>query len=155
MLDTLIAYAVCTGLLTDIFNILGFVFALRSSDKLIYAAFNIEVAKIYTNSVLSALNFRRPREPVSATYDLSDLRVAPMGSSTAPGSFGNVYQTKAAPRPDQSSFGPLNSMIEINVLGHFYSSQTTTTTAHSHDHGRVRDVEANRMSVNEKDQGTA
>ncbi|PIL32272.1 hypothetical protein GSI_05517 [Ganoderma sinense ZZ0214-1] len=158
MLDTLIAYAVCTGLLTDIFNVLGFAFALRSSDKLIYAAFNIEVAKIYTNSVLSSLNFRRPREPVSATYEvseLSDIRVAAMGSSASPGSFGNVYHAKAAPRPDQSAFGPLNSVIEINVPGHPYASRTPTTTVHGDDHGHVDDVEANRRSGSEKEHGMA
>ena len=66
----------------------------------------------------------------------------------------SLSAVQAAPRPDQSSFGPLNSVIEINVPGQFYS-QTTTATVHSHDHRHVRDVEANRMSVDEKDQATA
>ncbi|KAI1796817.1 hypothetical protein LXA43DRAFT_1089889 [Ganoderma leucocontextum] len=64
LLDTFIAYAVTTGLLTDVINILGFVFALVSSQNLYYAALNTLVSKVYTNSVMAALNFRRPREPV-------------------------------------------------------------------------------------------
>ncbi|KAM5544727.1 hypothetical protein V8D89_001625 [Ganoderma adspersum] len=68
LLDTLIAYALTTGLLTDVINILGFVFALVSSQTLYYAAFNTLVSKVYTNSVMAALNFRRPREPAWTHY---------------------------------------------------------------------------------------
>ncbi|KAI1784890.1 hypothetical protein LXA43DRAFT_1040441, partial [Ganoderma leucocontextum] len=139
MLDTLIAYAVCTR---TVFNILGFAFALRSPNKLIYAAFNIEVAKIYTNSVLSAATYE--------VRDVLDFRVAPIGSSTVPGSFGNVYQSKTPPRPGEAAFGPLNSVIEINVPGHFYQ-ETTMTTSASHNHGHADDVATGRMSVNEKE----
>ncbi|KAI0687843.1 hypothetical protein C8T65DRAFT_675563 [Cerioporus squamosus] len=60
-LDTLIAYAICTGLLTDILNALGFAFAQSSPGNMWYAALNMEVAKVYTNSVLAALNFRNPK----------------------------------------------------------------------------------------------
>ncbi|RPD54864.1 hypothetical protein L227DRAFT_615878 [Lentinus tigrinus ALCF2SS1-6] len=44
-LDTLIAYAICTGLLTDILNALGFAFAQTSPGNMWYAAMNMEVAK--------------------------------------------------------------------------------------------------------------
>ncbi|KAI1783226.1 hypothetical protein LXA43DRAFT_1102793 [Ganoderma leucocontextum] len=58
LLDTLIAYAVTTGLLTDVINILGFVFALVSSQNLYYAALNTLVSRAVYNGT------GMPREPV-------------------------------------------------------------------------------------------
>ncbi|KAI1783225.1 hypothetical protein LXA43DRAFT_1102792 [Ganoderma leucocontextum] len=54
LLDTLIAYAVTSGSLTDVFNILGFVFALATSQNLYYVTMNMVVTKVYTNSVMAA-----------------------------------------------------------------------------------------------------
>ncbi|KAI1784883.1 hypothetical protein LXA43DRAFT_1119746 [Ganoderma leucocontextum] len=62
LLDTLIAYAVTSGSLTDVFNILGFVFAdiiilleaLATSQNLFYVTMNMVVTKVYTNSVMAA-----------------------------------------------------------------------------------------------------
>ncbi|PIL32314.1 hypothetical protein GSI_05560 [Ganoderma sinense ZZ0214-1] len=54
LLDTLIAYTVTTGVLTDLFNILGFIFALATSQYLYYAAANMLGTKVYTNSVMAA-----------------------------------------------------------------------------------------------------
>ncbi|RDX42348.1 hypothetical protein OH76DRAFT_1411208 [Lentinus brumalis] len=76
-LDTLIAYAICTGLLTDVLNALGFAFAQSAPGNMWYAALNMEVAKVYTNSVLAALNFRNPK-----TYSESNTNFSNPISST-------------------------------------------------------------------------
>ncbi|RPD69889.1 hypothetical protein L226DRAFT_563068 [Lentinus tigrinus ALCF2SS1-7] len=68
-LDTLIAYAMCTGLLTDILNILGFAFAQTSPGNMWYVAMIMEVAKVYSNSVLAALNFRDPETTSESMTD--------------------------------------------------------------------------------------
>ncbi|KAL1949755.1 hypothetical protein VTO73DRAFT_8636 [Trametes versicolor] len=59
LIDVLIIYAVNTGLLTGIFSILSFIFALVSPKELIYSAFNIVAAKLYANSLLAVLNSRK------------------------------------------------------------------------------------------------
>ena len=63
---------------------------------------------------------------------------------------------QATPRPGESTFGPLNSVIEINVPGHFYQERQETTRNstmdHDHDHrGNVQDAEAGRRNVDEKE----
>ncbi|KAI0364321.1 hypothetical protein BV20DRAFT_1057299 [Pilatotrama ljubarskyi] len=59
LIDLLIIYAINTGLLTGIFSLLSFIFAIVSPDKLIYSAFNIVAAKSYANSLLAVLNSRK------------------------------------------------------------------------------------------------
>ncbi|KAM5544724.1 hypothetical protein V8D89_001622 [Ganoderma adspersum] len=115
LLDTLIAYTVTTGVLTDLFNILGFVFALVTSQYLYYAAANMLGTKgkisravfnldsmltcrsaVYTNSVMAALNFRRPRQPIGnqTTGVFSDIRLEPTSSSGMSDSYEEVMQSK-------------------------------------------------------------
>ncbi|TFK91554.1 hypothetical protein K466DRAFT_309112 [Polyporus arcularius HHB13444] len=60
-LDALIAYAICTGLMTDVFNILAFAFSKSSPTDMRYSALVLVVVKVYANSVLAALNLRSPR----------------------------------------------------------------------------------------------
>ncbi|EIW56553.1 uncharacterized protein TRAVEDRAFT_49376 [Trametes versicolor FP-101664 SS1] len=62
LLDTLIIYAVGTGLLiwpiSSVFNILNVVFALACPNNLIYTAISMILTKLYANSFLVALNLR-------------------------------------------------------------------------------------------------
>ncbi|KAI0328271.1 hypothetical protein GY45DRAFT_1326529 [Cubamyces sp. BRFM 1775] len=59
IVDILIMYAVSTGLLTGIINLLSFVFSLLAPGNLIYTAFGIVCTKLYANSLLAALNARK------------------------------------------------------------------------------------------------
>ncbi|KAI0750025.1 hypothetical protein C8Q80DRAFT_1269811 [Daedaleopsis nitida] len=54
IIDLLILYAISTGLLTGIFNILSFLFTVLYSDNLIYVAFAVIVTKLYANTLLVA-----------------------------------------------------------------------------------------------------
>ncbi|KAI0709741.1 hypothetical protein C8Q76DRAFT_798538 [Earliella scabrosa] len=58
VIEILILYAVTTGLLTTIFNVLTFLFAAIMPDNLIYIAFDIVASKMYATSLLAALNSR-------------------------------------------------------------------------------------------------
>ncbi|KAI0749989.1 hypothetical protein C8Q80DRAFT_1269780 [Daedaleopsis nitida] len=58
VIEILILYAVTTGLLTTIFNVLTFLFALIYTDNLIYIGFDIVASKLYATSLLAALNSR-------------------------------------------------------------------------------------------------
>ncbi|KAI0749986.1 hypothetical protein C8Q80DRAFT_1269777 [Daedaleopsis nitida] len=58
VIEILILYAVTTGLLTTIFNILTFLFAIIYTDNLIYIGFDIVASKLYATSLLAALNSR-------------------------------------------------------------------------------------------------
>ncbi|KAH9902461.1 hypothetical protein C8Q73DRAFT_6155 [Cubamyces lactineus] len=59
MIDVLILYAMCTGLVTDLFSVLSFLFALILPNEMIYVGCDSVAAKLYVNSVLAALNFRQ------------------------------------------------------------------------------------------------
>ncbi|KAI0636134.1 hypothetical protein C8Q77DRAFT_1155841 [Trametes polyzona] len=59
LIDVLIIYAVNTGLLTGIFSLLSFIFAIVAPGNLIYSAFNLISAKLYANSLLAVLNSRK------------------------------------------------------------------------------------------------
>ncbi|KAI0326044.1 hypothetical protein GY45DRAFT_1259780 [Cubamyces sp. BRFM 1775] len=60
-LDVLIAYTISTGTLTPIAPLLSFIFPLvyLNTDSMVYIALDIVVTKLYTNSVIGTLNFRK------------------------------------------------------------------------------------------------
>ncbi|KAI0648687.1 hypothetical protein C8Q79DRAFT_1007263 [Trametes meyenii] len=68
-IDVLIAYSICTGLITDLFAIICFIMALATPGDLYFGAADMVCVKVYINSVLAALNARQPNfpEPTSAT----------------------------------------------------------------------------------------
>ncbi|EIW52174.1 uncharacterized protein TRAVEDRAFT_32023 [Trametes versicolor FP-101664 SS1] len=59
LIEVLIVYAINTGLLTSIFGLLCFIFAIILPGNLIYIGFSIVGVKLYANSVLAVLNSRR------------------------------------------------------------------------------------------------
>ncbi|EIW52156.1 uncharacterized protein TRAVEDRAFT_53584 [Trametes versicolor FP-101664 SS1] len=77
ILDTLIIYSINTGVLTSIFSILSFIFALIIPGNLIYAGLSIVGTKLYANSVLAVLNSRREINNRFAddftTFDLPEI----------------------------------------------------------------------------------
>ncbi|KAI1784889.1 hypothetical protein LXA43DRAFT_173992 [Ganoderma leucocontextum] len=140
LLDTLIAYAVTTGLLTDLFNLLGFVFALVTSQNLYYAAMNMLVTKVYTNSVMAALNFRKPREPVGTQYTGtgtgSDLRAAHISLSEMSHSRDTAPGSKVSSNTTIPTFSGNGNTIDIKVEKEF----TSTTDSSSERLGEGREV---------------
>ncbi|KAI1784888.1 hypothetical protein LXA43DRAFT_1119767 [Ganoderma leucocontextum] len=128
MLDTLVAYAVTTGLLTDIFNTLSFVFALAYSQNLWYTTMNVQATKVYTNSVLAALNYRRPRgstsQPTWGTSDIINLGAVELdGVSRFPGAVTSAKRTQTDTRTttghDEESARGHGDVIEIKVEHEF------------------------------------
>ncbi|KAL1940999.1 hypothetical protein VTO73DRAFT_7635 [Trametes versicolor] len=59
VLDILIKYTINTGLLTSIFSVLVFIFAIILPGNLVYAGVSIVGAKLYANSVLAVVNSRK------------------------------------------------------------------------------------------------
>ncbi|KAI0326509.1 hypothetical protein GY45DRAFT_104684 [Cubamyces sp. BRFM 1775] len=59
IIELLIVYSVNTGLLTGVFELLGFIFALILPGNLIYVAVASVAVKLYANSMLAVLNSRR------------------------------------------------------------------------------------------------
>ncbi|KAM5544719.1 hypothetical protein V8D89_001617 [Ganoderma adspersum] len=127
MLDTLVAYAVTTGLLTDIFNTLSFVFALAYSQNLWYTTMNVMATKVYSNSVLAALNYRRPRgsttQPTWGTSDIINLGAVELdGVSRFPGGMTSPKRTQTDSRTtghDEESARGHGDVIEIKVEHEF------------------------------------
>ncbi|EIW57853.1 uncharacterized protein TRAVEDRAFT_48880 [Trametes versicolor FP-101664 SS1] len=84
MIDLLIVYSINTGLLTGVFNMLTFIFALVFPDNIIYGAFAVVTAKLYANSVLAALNTRRSLNNTGGGLELDSLGIsfAQVGTTT-------------------------------------------------------------------------
>ncbi|KAI0363869.1 hypothetical protein BV20DRAFT_1116676 [Pilatotrama ljubarskyi] len=59
VVEILILYAISTGLLTSLVNLLFLIFSLLYCSNLIYTAFGIVCTKLYANSLLAALNARK------------------------------------------------------------------------------------------------
>ncbi|KAI0648718.1 hypothetical protein C8Q79DRAFT_1007292 [Trametes meyenii] len=59
MIDVLIAYSVCTGLITDVFNIICLLTAALHPGDLIYAGTAMVGTKLYVICVLASLNSRK------------------------------------------------------------------------------------------------
>ncbi|KAI0682314.1 hypothetical protein C8T65DRAFT_750654 [Cerioporus squamosus] len=82
-LDALIAYAICTGLLTDVFNILAFAFSKSSPDDMRYSALVLMVVKVYNNSVLAAiLEFHFPEKLHGNSNTLVALELSTLPKTT-------------------------------------------------------------------------
>ncbi|EIW53042.1 uncharacterized protein TRAVEDRAFT_53459 [Trametes versicolor FP-101664 SS1] len=58
IIDRLTLYAVNTGFLTGVFDLLALIFAVVYPDNLVYFAFSIVATKVYANSLLAVLNTR-------------------------------------------------------------------------------------------------
>ncbi|KAI0631712.1 hypothetical protein C8Q77DRAFT_1159461 [Trametes polyzona] len=89
IIDVLIMYAINTGLVTGIMNLLSLVFALAMPDNLIYAGIVIVATKLYANSMMAVLNSRRSLGTqgtvvhTTSSYDLSAIhRQRTLGSRT-------------------------------------------------------------------------
>ncbi|KAI0651207.1 hypothetical protein C8Q79DRAFT_1004511 [Trametes meyenii] len=79
LLDLLIMYAVSTGLLICVFNVLNVAFAIALPDNLIYTATSIMLTKLYANTFLVALNTRHSlgdRGAITGDLDLSSFSMA-------------------------------------------------------------------------------
>ncbi|KAH9895563.1 hypothetical protein C8Q73DRAFT_789360 [Cubamyces lactineus] len=59
LIELLIIYSINTGVLTTIFGLLGFIFAIILPGNLIYIGISVVGVKLYANSVLAVLNSRR------------------------------------------------------------------------------------------------
>ncbi|KAI0357144.1 hypothetical protein OH77DRAFT_1519581 [Trametes cingulata] len=68
IIDLLIMYAINTGLVTGIMNLLSLVFALAMPNNLIYAGIVIVATKLYANSMMAVLNSRRSLQEQGSGY---------------------------------------------------------------------------------------
>ncbi|KAI9060719.1 hypothetical protein FKP32DRAFT_1678677 [Trametes sanguinea] len=59
LIDVLIMYSINAGVLTSVFALLTFIFAIALPGNLIYVAFSIIAVELYANSVLAVLNCRQ------------------------------------------------------------------------------------------------
>ncbi|KAI9058010.1 hypothetical protein FKP32DRAFT_1293009 [Trametes sanguinea] len=72
LIDLLIIYTINTGLVTGVFGMLSFVFALVWPDSLIWSACNIVATKTYANALLAVLNSRKSQTGGKVSEDCFD-----------------------------------------------------------------------------------
>ncbi|KAI0628251.1 hypothetical protein C8Q77DRAFT_1162260 [Trametes polyzona] len=77
VLDTLIKYTINTGLLTSIFSLLVFIFAIILPGNLVYAAISIVTAKLYANSVFAVVNSRKSIGDKFLVDDFTNMQPGP------------------------------------------------------------------------------
>ncbi|KAJ8486836.1 hypothetical protein ONZ51_g4571 [Trametes cubensis] len=139
-LDVLIAYTISTGLLTDIFSLLSFIFPLvyLNTDSMIYIALDIVVTKLYTNSVIGTLNFRKtlaaygPSSSAGPNREIGLSVLARSGGSSS----GPRFATSEA-----TSGGTVPTVIDIKVT-HEYVQDPTASFPEIESKGYGTDVNA-------------
>ncbi|KAM5544726.1 hypothetical protein V8D89_001624 [Ganoderma adspersum] len=72
MINVLIMYAVNTGLLTSIFNILCLVFGFVFPQSFTYAAVDLVSSRLYASSLLAALNSRKIISDIGSSFSADD-----------------------------------------------------------------------------------
>ncbi|EIW57724.1 uncharacterized protein TRAVEDRAFT_48759 [Trametes versicolor FP-101664 SS1] len=112
MLDVLIAYIISTGLLTEIFSILSLIFPLvyLNSTSMVYIALDIVVTKMYVNSVIGTLNFRR----TLASYGTGSVALE-IGLSNLPSAGPIESDPRFAPSSYVSQGGSISNIVEYKV----------------------------------------
>ncbi|TFK91553.1 hypothetical protein K466DRAFT_595982 [Polyporus arcularius HHB13444] len=115
IIDVLILYAISTGLLTSIFNILSFLFTVLYTDNLIYVAFALIVTKLYANTLLVALNTRSALSGSGGIIEASDIGI--YGTSIV---FGGNMEHVTRPRT-------LASLKNLGAQGLLELKVTTST----------------------------
>ncbi|KAH9902462.1 hypothetical protein C8Q73DRAFT_785137 [Cubamyces lactineus] len=124
-LDVLIAYTISTGLLTDIFSLLSFIFPLvyLNTDSMVYIALDIVVTKLYTNSVIGTLNFRKtlaaygPSTSAGPNREIGLSVLARSGGSSS----GPRFATSEA-----NSGGTMPTVIDIKVTQEYVQDPTAS-----------------------------
>ncbi|KAM5542952.1 hypothetical protein V8D89_003336 [Ganoderma adspersum] len=82
MINDLILYAVSTGLVTGVYNVVCFIMSIALPQTLLYWATVLVGLKLYSNSLLAALNSRKS---ISARHPAGVTDTSPFGVSIRPG----------------------------------------------------------------------
>ncbi|KAI0648712.1 hypothetical protein C8Q79DRAFT_1007286 [Trametes meyenii] len=115
IIDVLILYTMCTGLVTTVFSAISLILALVASNSLIYAGCDLVVSKLYVNSVLAALNYRevvRNPSTVKQSKGGRPINLSTMNRSTR----GDMSVDWVTTNPIRS-IGYQDSVIELKSKG--------------------------------------
>ncbi|OSD02263.1 hypothetical protein PYCCODRAFT_1435586 [Trametes coccinea BRFM310] len=123
LLDTLIIYAISTGLLTGVFDLLTFIFALIRPNDLIFFGVDIVATKLYPTSLLTALNARhmlaKQSSGAAAIYGESGI----VSVSTEHKRSAFAVNRLVSPRDTTDHESSRGEAIEMNVkANHVYNS---------------------------------
>ncbi|RPD71198.1 hypothetical protein L226DRAFT_210883 [Lentinus tigrinus ALCF2SS1-7] len=83
IIDTLILYTINTGLLTDISNIICFVFGVAEPDNLVSAGIVIVSCKLYANTLMAVLNARSSLSSSNKTQVANSIPLQPVHLGTS------------------------------------------------------------------------
>ncbi|KAI0706339.1 hypothetical protein C8Q76DRAFT_696630 [Earliella scabrosa] len=120
VLDMLVIYAINTGLVTGVFNILSFSLAAAYPRTFIEGAFNIVTARLYANTFLAVLNSRK----LMFTHGVEIFDKVPMGHNI----FARANRMATA---EQWNVPQLPELLEPPVI----SIKVTTETEGSNTFG--------------------
>ncbi|KAI1784894.1 hypothetical protein LXA43DRAFT_1100916 [Ganoderma leucocontextum] len=120
MIDVLILYAVSTGFLTTVFNILAFIFVLAFPGNLIYVAFSVIATKLYANTLLVALNTRHALSRGGLVED-SDIKLYGSNTVFAGSTIISTESTQRVALPEVPGSAEMMesnySVLEIKAVG--------------------------------------
>ncbi|KAI0656128.1 hypothetical protein C8Q70DRAFT_1056993 [Cubamyces menziesii] len=145
IIEILIIYSVNTGLLTSIFDLLSFIFALILPGNLIYVAVGSVAVKLYANSVLAVLNSRRSlSQRMMQDVELGSFepkRV--LGAGAQRPAHGSLEAWKARrhagiPQPTTTtdiSFATSPLHTDLNSANLDFTSENSTITQRDEDNG--------------------
>ncbi|KAI0739671.1 hypothetical protein C8Q80DRAFT_1274723 [Daedaleopsis nitida] len=121
IIDLLILYAINTGLITGIFNLLSFVFAIAMPNNLIYGGLDIVATKFYANSLLAVLNSRRSLADLTdSVVGHTSINLSVLQRTTTSGERGALtgtidikVTTETLTSDDLTKEGPSKESVEL------------------------------------------
>ncbi|KAI0628298.1 hypothetical protein C8Q77DRAFT_468050 [Trametes polyzona] len=127
LIEVLIVYSINTGLLTSIFGLLCFIFAIILPGNLIYIGISIVGVKLYANSVLAVLNSRR----ALSDRQLEGFEMSSTVESSRDRPNANTWKAREVP----VSLAQTNTEIVFSSV-QAHSITTDTTGLNSTDYGK-------------------
>ncbi|OJT12910.1 hypothetical protein TRAPUB_10541 [Trametes pubescens] len=114
LIAVIVLYSINTGLMTGVFGLLVFIFALVMPNNLVYIGISIFGTKLYINSVLAVLNSRKSLNNRNLNgFELNSFDTSGMPSSSATRS-RNTTHLASALRVRICHYIPLRSIVELN-----------------------------------------
>ncbi|KAL7278347.1 hypothetical protein ACG7TL_008323 [Trametes sanguinea] len=145
LIEVLIIYSINTGLLTSIFGLLTFIFAIILPGNLIYLGIAVVGVKLYANSVLAVLNARKSL----SNRVLHGFEMSSWGQSTAR---GLARDAEAGPLETWNAREPTTNIVVMTVPSH----GSTRLAADSDEHiqiGEDKGIIDHHMAQSEHDGG--
>ncbi|KAK7460660.1 hypothetical protein VKT23_009375 [Stygiomarasmius scandens] len=144
IINKLILFVVNTGLATSLCAVASLISLLASPDTLIYAAFYFCIGRLYSNSLLAALNARNHIRGGGGAFDDSEMVSIPASVSPHPGQSLNALQmSRSVPLPHiKKNSNDRNISIRVDTTQEYRSDLDMSSDADEGDMVKLKELKS-------------